>query len=242
MRPVLLIALILFLFSNSTCAQSTHASLKISHLTDDFYIFTTYNEYKGAQIPSNSMYMVTDKGVVLFDTPWDTTQFQPLLDSIEARHHKPVILCIATHFHDDKTAGLGYYRRKGIKTYTTTLTDEWSNLRGKQRAEFLITKDTAFTVGQYTFQTFYPGHGHTADNIVLWFPNQKILYGGCLIKSTEDDNLGNLADASVKDYATTIKNVMKKCPDPKFVIPGHGDWSSTKSLAHTLMLAKKLQK
>ena len=77
---------------------------------------------------------------------------------------------------------------------------------------------------------------------MLWFEKEKILYGGCLIKSTEDDDLGYLGDASVKDYATTIKNVQKMYKKPKFIIIGHGDWSSTKSLKHTLTMAQELKK
>lgn len=33
----------------------------------------------------------------MFDTPWDTTQFQPLLDSIKFKHNMNVLMCIATH-------------------------------------------------------------------------------------------------------------------------------------------------
>ena len=234
--------IIFLLFITNIVGQTADSSLKISHLTGDFYIFTTYNFYKGNPIPSNGMYLVTNKGVVMFDTPWDTTQFQPLLDSIKNRHNKCVVLCIATHFHDDKTAGLKYYRQQGIQTYTTKKTDELSKTSGKKRAEFLIKNDTVFTVGQYSFETYFPGPGHTADNIVLWFAKEKILYGGCLIKSTEDDDLGYLGDASINDYATTIKNVQKKCKKPTFVIIGHGDWSSTKSLQHTLTMAQELKK
>ncbi len=111
-----------------------------------------------------------------------------------------------------------------------------------KRAEFLIDKDTTFTVGQYSFQTFYPGQGHAPDNIVIWFEKEKILYGGCLVKSVEDSHLGNLSDASVKDYATTIKNVQKKCKKPKYLITGHNDWTSTESLNHTLRMAEQLKK
>jgi metallo-beta-lactamase class B len=179
-------------------------------LTGDFYIYTTYNDYKGNRIPANGMYLLTNEGAVLIDSPWDTTQFQPLLDSIRVRHHSQVVFCIATHFHEDRTGGLEYYKQQGIKTYTTTQTDELSKKRGMKRAEYLINSDTVFTVGQYQFKTFYPGPGHAPDNIVIWFAKEKILYGGCLIKSVEDNNLGNLADASVKNYATTIKNVKKK--------------------------------
>ena len=234
--------IIFLLFLTNIFGQTSDSSLKISHLTGDFYVFTTYNLYKGSPVPSNGMYLVTNNGVVMFDTPWDTTQFQPLLDSIKNRHNKRVVLCIATHFHDDKTAGLEYYSQQGIKTYTTKQTDELSKTRGKKRAAFLIKNDTVFTVGQYSFQTYFPGPGHTADNIVLWFEKEKILYGGCLIKSTEDGDLGYLGDASVKDYATTITNVQKKCKKPKFIIVGHGDWTSTKSLTHTLIMAKELEK
>lgn len=234
--------IIFLLFLTNIFGQTSDSSLKISHLTGDFYVFTTYNLYKGSPVPSNGMYLVTNNGVVMFDTPWDTTQFQPLLDSIKNRHNKRVVLCIATHFHDDKTAGLEYYSQQGIKTYTTKQTDELSKTRGKKRAAFLIKNDTLFTVGQYSFQTYFPGPGHTADNIVLWFEKEKILYGGCLIKSTEDGDLGYLGDASVNDYATTITNVQKKCKNPKFIIVGHGDWTSTKSLTHTLIMAKELEK
>lgn len=223
-------------------SQSHESKLLISHLAGDFYIFTTYNLYKGVRIPANGLYVVSTEGVVLIDSPWDTTQFQPLLDTIFSRHNKPVVLCVATHFHEDRTGGLEYYRQKGIKTYTTRLTDEWSTKRGMKHAEFLVEKDSVFTVGQYSFQTYYPGHGHTPDNIVIWFPHERILYGGCLIKSWKDGDLGNLADASISDYAKTVQNVKMQCKDPLFVVPGHNDWTSPTSLDHTLKMARELQR
>ena len=229
-------------FLTAIFGQPSDSNLKISHLTGDFYIFTTYNIYKGSRIPANGMYLITNNGAVLFDSPWDTTQFQPLLDSIQLKHNKKVLMCFATHFHEDRTAGLVYYSQQGIKTYTTKQTDGLSKETGKKRAAFLMDKDTVFTVGQYSFQTYYPGHGHAPDNIVIWFEKDKILYGGCLIKSVEDDDLGYLGDANVNEYALTIKNVRKKCVHPLFVIPGHGDWTSTASLMHTFKMAQQLRR
>src|SRR5690606_13284686 len=104
----LLLALLL-----SACfvqAQEGNTKLKFTKITDDLYVYTNYKLFSGSQFPSNSMYLVTKDGIVLFDTPWDETQFQPLLDSIEKRHGKKVIMCIATHFHADSSAGLVYYR------------------------------------------------------------------------------------------------------------------------------------
>ena len=226
--------------TTSTALEET--KLVITPLTADFYVFTTYNLYKGVPFPANGLYVVTDNGVVMIDTPWDTTQFQPLLDSIKLKHNKKVVMAIATHFHEDRTGGLEYYRKLGIKTFTTKQTDELSKLRNKPRAEFLINNDTTFTVGQYSFETYYPGPGHAPDNIVIWFKKEKVLYGGCLIKSTGDDTLGNLGDANVVAYPGTLRNVQNKCRNPRFIIPGHNDWTSNGSLSHTLKMALDLQK
>jgi hypothetical protein len=96
MRTTTTILFLLFSL-NSISGQNGDSHLKITRLTCEFYVFTTFNSYKGSLVAANGMYLVMNDGVVLFDTPWDTTQFQPLLDSIKSRHHKNVVLCIATH-------------------------------------------------------------------------------------------------------------------------------------------------
>jgi len=241
MRTIILIITFIFSLTN-IFGQREQANLKISHLTGDFYIYTTYNTYEGDRIPANGMYLLTNNGVVLFDTPWDTTQFQPLLDSIKLKHNASVVMCIATHWHSDRNAGLEYYRQQGIKTYTTVLTDELSKKNNKKRAEFLMTKDTVFNIGHYSFETYFPGEGHTADNIIVWFTKEKILYGGCLIKGADAEDLGYLGDANIEEYETTLKRVQKKCAAPKFIIISHSDWNNINSLQHSIKLAGKLKK
>lgn len=236
------LTIVLILTLTDILAQTVKDKLKITPLTDDFYIYTTYNIYEGNYIPAHGMYLLTDNGAVLFDTPWDTTQFQPLLDSIKLKHSKSAHICIATHWHSDRTEGLEYYKKQGIKTYTTNLTDKFSRDNNKKRAEFLMTKDTIFNIGQYSFEVYYPGEGHTADNIIVWFDKEKVLYGGCLIKGADAENLGYLGDANITEYETTLTRVQNKCPDPKYIIVSHHDWTNINSLKRSIKLAKKLKK
>ena len=234
--------LLLFLFVICTTTLSAQADKKllIEPLTGNFYVYTTYNTYQESKVRANGVYLVTKKGVVLFDTPWDTTQFQPLLDSIYSRHQKKVIMAFATHWHSDKTAGLEYYKQLGIKTYTTQFTDELSKKNNAKRAAFLLSKDTSFIIDQYQFETYYPGEGHTQDNIVIWFPKEKILLGGCLIKGAKDKNLGFLGDGNTNEYAHTLLKVQQKYPNPKFIITTHSDWRDINSLKNSIKLAKQL--
>lgn len=232
----ILISLLSFIATNG---QIKNQKLQISHLTGDFYIYTTFNTYKGHLFPANGMYLVTENGVVMFDTPWDSTQFQPLIDSIKMKHNKNVAVCIATHSHEDRTGGLEFLNQQGVKTYTTISTDNISQEKGRKRAVFLMAEDSTFNIGKYSFQTYYAGQGHAPDNIVIWFENEKILYGGCLIKSTEARDLGNIADANLKKWAAAIKKLQNKFKDPKFIIPGHNDWISRDALIHTLRLIRQ---
>ena len=65
MRTIILT--IVFIFSLTTIfAQAGNTKLKISHLTGDFYIYTTYNTYQESQVPANGMYLITDNGVVMY--------------------------------------------------------------------------------------------------------------------------------------------------------------------------------
>lgn len=235
----LFLTLIAFCFSTALIGQTANQKLKITPLTSDFYVFTTYHMFKGVSVSSNGLYVVTKSGVVLIDTPWDNTQFQPLLDSIEHKHNKKVIMCIATHSHEDRTAGLEYFKQQGIKTYTSTQTDSILESNGKQRAEFTFKKDTTFKLGKLVFKTFYGGEGHTEDNIVVWFKKRKILHGGCLIKSVDATNLGNITEANLDAWPVTLNRVKSKFAKPAFVIPGHDSWTNINSIDHTLMLLKQ---
>jgi len=231
------------LFFENIYGQRIFQKLLITPLYKDFFVYTTYGSIgDGNLIPANGMYLVTQKGIALLDTPWDTTQFQPLLDSLWNRHHLKVVMVISTHSHDDRTAGLNYYKSIGIKTYTTQLTDKISQKSNEPRAEFLIMQDTIFKLGEYSFQTYYPGQGHSPDNILIWFPKEKILYGGCFIKSIETESPGNLSDANIDEWIKSIKKVQKRFKNPQYIIPGHQAWSSKESLNHTLVILKNYKR
>lgn len=213
--------------------------LKITQLNDEVYVVTTWHELETGPFPSNSLYVITEDGAVLIDTPWDTTQVLPLIDSIALRHKKEIVLCISTHFHDDRTGGIPQFNELGIPTYTTTMTRSLCEKNGNGIPSHTFLNDTLFTIADVTFETFYPGPGHAPDNIVIFIPRYDLLYGGCFIKSVESATLGNMADADVKSWLEGIKKVRKRYGKPSYIITGHQDFLSEKSLKHTQELLEK---
>ena len=88
----------------------------------------------------------------------------------------------------------------------------------KNRLRF--TNRYKFEVWKYESRNIYPGKGHTEDNIVVWLPQYNILVGGCLVKSTSAKDLGNVADAYVNEWSTSIENVLKRYRNINVVVPG----------------------
>lgn len=220
-----------------------NAQLDFKKISDSSYVFTTYQVYKEVKISSHGLLKITSGGVVMIDTPWDTTQFQPLLDSIDRKFHKKVLLVISTHWHEDRTAGLDYYKKKGIATYSTYATKNLCRENNLPQAQYTFEGDTTFNIFNTVFETHYPGAGHSSDNIVVYFPKDKLLVGGCFIKSVEATDLGNLSDANIGMWRVAAKNLIKKYPKVKIVIPGHQKIAAGKgALKHTLKLAKEKYK
>lgn len=85
---------------------------------------------------------------------------------------------------------------------------------------------------------FYPGPGHTRDNIVVYYAPAKVLFGGCLIRPGGSDNLGNTADGDVAGWADAVRRVAAQFPEAEIVIPSHGPPGGRELLDHTIALAE----
>lgn len=65
-----------------------------------------------------------------------------------------------------------------------------------------------------------------------------MLVGGCLVKSASAKDLGNITDAYVNEWSTSIENVLKRYENINLVVPGHGEVGDKGLLLHTLDLLK----
>lgn len=217
--------------------------LVVTPLTKQVLVHTTYGVYQNNSVPSNGLIIKTRDGIVLVDSGWDsdgnTDNTRQLLQWIADNLRQPVRLCIATHAHEDRIGGVSELRRAGIRVISTPLTAQKTVKLGYEAPEGILPADTTFMIGQEPMRCYFPGEGHTNDNIVVWLPNQKILHGGCFVKSVAAFGMGNVADANLKEWSGSIRNVMKQFGTAKIVVPGHEEWSDTRALEHTLRLLEK---
>jgi glyoxylase-like metal-dependent hydrolase (beta-lactamase superfamily II) len=77
----------------------------------------------------------------------------------------------------------------------------------------------------------YHGVGHSVDNLVVYLPKKKTIFGGCLILSMDAKNAGNVSDGNINEWKKTIKKIETKNYD--LVIPGHGKEGGLELINHT---------
>jgi glyoxylase-like metal-dependent hydrolase (beta-lactamase superfamily II) len=73
---------------------------------------------------------------------------------------------------------------------------------------------------------------------VAWLPNQRVLFGGCLVKSITTDDLGYVADAVLRDWPATLRRLRARYPAPAITVPGHGTLRGDPIAATQALLAK----
>jgi len=208
-------------------------NLKVKRIAPSVWVHVTLDEHG---YPANGMLVETERGIVLVDTTWSADEASALLGFVDAQLKRPVTTAVITHFHGDRTGGLTVVLEQGIPVQSTARTAE---LLPPALATRVSAPDLA--VGEVFkssdgYELFYPGPGHSIDNVVVWFPTPQILFGGCLVKDKDASSLGNVADADLEAWPLAVRRVAARYPEARLVVPGHGNAADPQALAHTLDL------
>ncbi|KMT64939.1 subclass B1 metallo-beta-lactamase [Catenovulum maritimum] len=228
--------IITFLFLMSGFAYANTDKLKITKLADNVYQHTSYKVVEPwGKVGASGLVVVDGNDAYIIDTPWGQKPTKELINWINSKGFV-IKSSVVTHFHEDASSGIPLLNKSNIKTYATRKTNTLLSLKDKEQSSHEISNNT-FELVKGTIEIFYPGKGHTEDNIVVWLPKDKILFGGCFVKSIHSKNLGNIEDASIDIWPASIQKVISKYPDVEIVVPGHGKVGDVNLLNHTAKLA-----
>ncbi|HEX5677679.1 MAG TPA: subclass B1 metallo-beta-lactamase [Alcanivorax sp.] len=230
--------LLLFGLLISGC-QSTHhpqadPGLQVEQLRPGVWMHTSYNTFNGVLYPSNGLIVREGDHLVLLDSAWGADATEELLVWIDDEIGLPVDRALSTHFHDDRTGGVDVLEAAGIEVWSHPMTQRLSAEEGNPVPPHALAGIEApgSTVSFGSLEVLYPGGGHARDNIMVWLPEHKILYGGCAVRELATDHLGNTADADLAYWPRAIRNAQEQYPDAETVIPGHGEPGGPELLEH----------
>ena len=215
--------------------------------------------------PGNSMIVeMLNSDLVLVDTPYTPEATRQVIEWITSRLGKRRITAINTGYHYDNMGGNGYLIEQGIPVYGSNLSVELLKDRGeimramtldwlqapKFQRHYEAHKSLAYIAPTQVFdieqglqlefgdeivQVYYPGPSHSPDNVVVYFPGRKLLFGTCMIIG--GDRIGNTSDADVEAWPVSVRRLRRF--DFNILVPGHGDRLDPGLLDHTIDLLAK---
>lgn len=214
--------------------------VEIQKLSDNVYLHRSYFQTKNfGKVAANGLIIIKDGKALMIDTPWNNEQTKELFKWVNDSLNATVNTFIATHWHDDCIGGLEFLETKGVKSYANQMTIDIAKEKRLPLPQQGFSDSLKIEFSNIPIECFYLGGGHSSDNIVVWLPTEDMLFAGCCIKDMSSTNLGNLSDADVKTWPTTIQKIMKKFSKVKTVVPGHGSIGGCELMEHTIELLEK---
>ncbi len=202
-----------------------HSFQHISYLqTDDF-----------GNVPCNGLIVQSKNEAVVFDTPTNDSAAQELIQWIHTTLHCKINAIVPTHFHDDCLGGLNAFHQNKTPSYANNKTVEFASQHHVIVPQHGFKDSVILNVGNEKVVVTFFGEGHTKDNVVAYFPGDRIMFGGCLIKEL-DATKGYLGDANIAAWSSTVEKVKKAYSKVKIIVPGHGKPGDISLLDYTIKL------
>ncbi|HEV8455134.1 MAG TPA: MBL fold metallo-hydrolase [Gemmatimonadales bacterium] len=194
---------------------------------------------RGSEGRPNAGFIVTGDGVIVVDALASPRDGEALVVTIHAVTNKPIKWLILTHHHPDHHFGAIVFRRLGARVIAhpdrsslasdggpDALLADWVRVVGLDAMrgfEFANTPDRPVTgadtlrLGGRTVVITHPGAAHSAGDLTVWLPRERILFAGDLLV---EDGVTMVVDGSSSELLRALRGI--DTLRPRTVVPGHG--------------------
>lgn len=229
-----------FAAGHPSAADIPPGEVRLREIRDGVWAHVATQDFDGTPFPSNGLIVRDGDGLLLIDTAWGGENTAALLAAIEREIGLPVRRSVSTHFHDDRVGGVDTLRAAGVATFAAPLTRRLAEAEGSEVPDFdldgLAEAGAAVRFGPV--EVLYPGAGHAPDNVVVYVPEARVLFGGCAVHEASRTTPGNLSHADLGAWPAAIRRIQARYPAAEVVVPGHGVPGGLELLDHTLAVLK----
>ena len=242
-KQILFLCFAFFVFGCKSAKISdksfTSKDIVVKKVKDHVYQHITFLQTQDfGKVSCNGMVVFDKNEAVVFDTPINDSTSLELIKWVKDSLGCKIIAIIPTHFHEDCLGGLEAFHQLGIPSYASNKTIQSAKLANYPVPQNGFDELLKLKVGNKEVIAEFHGEGHTRDNVTGYFPSEKVVFGGCLIKEIGAGK-GYLGDANVNAWPATVTKLKEKYPETQVVIPGHGQTGDTALFDYTIKLFRQ---
>ena len=213
-------------------------TLEITQLTTNTFVHTSILKIPNyGNFPCNGLVYINNNEAVVFDTPVDDATALELINWIEKELGCTIKAIVVNHAHDDCLGGLKAFHNKGIASYAYELALQFANRDGYVVPQNGFVGKLELEIGDTKIINGFVGEGHTFDNIISYMPDEKVMFGGCLIKEVGVGK-GNVKFANLEQWSHTVTKIKERFTEVEFIVPGHGKSGGAELFDYTIELFK----
>jgi metallo-beta-lactamase class B len=217
----------MILLSISKISAIEPPKVVISRLTENIYIAEDYYLAK-----ENSVIYIGNSFVTIIGATWTPETAKILSSEVSKITNKQIKEVVNTNHDLDRVGGNSYFKSIGSRIISTKLTRDLLLKEGRNSVELarkgsdypnieIILPDTIydddFSLQGGSIIGYYLGPSHKPDDIFIYFPKEKVLYAGCILK----EQLGNTEGADLIEYPKTLQKLKRLNLPIKTIISGH---------------------
>ena len=213
----------------SSCVSAKIAAVTLTKLNGPLYLVEDNNFAK-----TNSLIYIGTSSITVIGATWTPATAQLLHAEIKKVSSLPIGEVIDTSPDLEWVGGNDYWKSVGAKVVAANVTCElipkkwvpplppsknfpdYPDLPPSLPAE---CKPAPFSLQGGRVQVLFLGPSHTDGDVFVYFPEQKVLDAGSILK----EQVGNLASANLDEYPKTLEKLKELHLDIRTVIAGH--WS-----------------
>ncbi len=190
---------------------------------------------------SNAGFVVTPAGVVVIDALGSPALATRLVAEIRKVTPLPITHVIVTHYHADHVYGLQTFKALGARIIAHRAAKEYLNSETARlrmevsrkdlapwvnadthlvEADEWIDGDKELTLGGVVFKIKLVGPSHTPEDLVIYVPQDKVLFAGDLVFRSRIPYVGQ---ADSRHWISALDKLLVF--DAQTIVPGHGPLS-----------------
>jgi glyoxylase-like metal-dependent hydrolase (beta-lactamase superfamily II) len=211
--------------------------------------------------PANSLLVeMANSDLVIVGSTYAPEAMSSLLGWADAHFGLRRIVAINTGYHVDNLGGNAALVKRGVPIYGSKETADLLQRQGERTRKivlnlitdkassvyqaharmvlipptrmFVLPEGLRLRFGNEQVVVFWPGPSQAPDKVVVYFPERRLLFGGCMILG--GDKIGNVADADMSSWPDAVRALVRFPAD--VVVPGHGERLDPQLVQHTLDL------
>jgi cyclase len=192
---------------------------------------------------SNVGWFLVGDEVIAVDSGNDAATGQAVLEKIEETAHKPVRYLIVTHAHGDHGGGAGAFAAAGAEIVchenaASGLTPIIAASLRKKPGLLAFSERFGLLGATRRVAVYYLGPAHTAGDIVVLLPEEKVLFTGDVVLATGAPYMQS-ADVDPDGWEKILGRLAQL--DVNKIVPGHGALGTKKAIDDTFGYIKKVE-